>query len=236
MFCDVTTLDDFYQSALGQTAATVVKQHIHHEEGLKLSIGFPEPFIDDPQDHFVVMPAQQGATRQNSLPTVLAYEDHLPFEDATFRQVMLVHIVESTEYRSQLLQECWRVLDAHGQLIVIIASRRGVWSHSENTPFGYGHPFSARQMEAILTNHRFTVDSVDRALYFMPNSGLLGLKGAKLLEKIGGKIFTRMSGVIILHARKEVFSKIKPAKRILPRIELPTIAPQTATTTSKPVS
>ncbi len=59
-----------------------------------------------------------------------------------------------------LLTEVKRVLAPSGRLILVVASRRGMWSHTETTPFGYGRPFSRAQLEGGGARRRAGADGL----------------------------------------------------------------------------
>src|ERR1700737_3982393 len=55
-----------------------------------------------------------------------------------------------------LLREVWRVLAPSGRLIAVIPNRRGVWTRTDNTPFGHGRPYSRAQINELLRQTWFT--------------------------------------------------------------------------------
>ncbi|MFC7551494.1 methyltransferase domain-containing protein [Pseudoroseomonas wenyumeiae] len=92
------------------------------------------------------MPAELGP--QYSWPrggpslSTLVEETELPFPDFCFDDVLLVHGLETAENGRRLLREVWRVLKEDGRLLVVVPNRRGIWAHSDTTPFGQGRPYS----------------------------------------------------------------------------------------------
>ena len=49
-----------------------------------------------------------------------------------------------------------RVLAPSGRVIAVIPNRRGVWTRTENTPFGHGRPYSRSQITELLRQTWFT--------------------------------------------------------------------------------
>ena len=97
------------------------------------------------------MPAQQGVLRwpaEGGARAALAEEDELPFLDATFDRVVMVHALEASEQLPALLAEVWRILVGNGRLLVIVPNRHGLWARSDRTPFGQGHPYTTRNWPA----------------------------------------------------------------------------------------
>jgi len=80
-----------------------------------------------------------------------------PFMDDARRLLGLMpgHGLETSENPTALLEECWRALGPGGSAVFIVPNRAGIWSRSDNTPFGYGRPYSMGQLEAQLRKHRF---------------------------------------------------------------------------------
>ena len=61
------------------------------------------------------------------------------------------------------------LLDApSGRLIAVIPNRRGVWTRTDNTPFGHGRPYSRAQITQLLRQTWFTPAAWGEALFLPP--------------------------------------------------------------------
>jgi SAM-dependent methyltransferase len=137
---------------------------------------------------------------------LVAEEEALPFADASFDRVLLVHGLEAAENARRMLREVWRVLRDDGRLIVVVPNRVGLWAHLERTPFGHGQPYSAGQLSRLLARHLFRAERREAAL-FMPPYGLRFLgPAAAPCERLGRLVCPRFAGVAILEAEKDLFS------------------------------
>ena len=104
------------------------------------------------------MPARRGAIVWPSASSVrgcLIEPDVLPLPDVQLDRLLLVHALEFEHDPGRVLDECWRVLDGGGQLMVVVPNRRGLWARAERSPFGHGRPFSGRQLHRLLEITRF---------------------------------------------------------------------------------
>ncbi|MGG5888324.1 class I SAM-dependent methyltransferase [Falsiroseomonas sp. HC035] len=138
--------------------------------------------------------------------TLVAEEEALPFADASFDRVLLVHGLEAADNARRMLREVWRVLRDDGRMIVVVPNRVGLWAHLERTPFGHGHPYSRGQLSRLLARHLFRVERREAAL-FMPPFGLRFLGAAATpFEKLGRAVCPRLAGVAIIEAEKDLFS------------------------------
>src|SRR5690606_26477301 len=85
-----------------------------------------------------MMPAAQGAEPWSAdsgrVHTTLAEETRLPFMDAVFDRVLLVHALEECDAAHTMLREVWRVMAPEGRLVVIAANRWSLWAQSGATP------------------------------------------------------------------------------------------------------
>ena len=150
---DVLTLRTFYDGPLGPMAEDMVERKLVEAwgdaRGLDLlGLGYATPFLERfnalARRVVAAMPAVQGAepwpTGDPNL-VCLSAEAALPFQNALFDRVAMVHALEESDDPSLVLREVKRVLAPSGRLILVVANRRGWWARSETTPFGYGRPF-----------------------------------------------------------------------------------------------
>ena len=74
-------------------------------------------------------------------------EDALPFPDAFFDRVMMVHGLEKAEAMRPLMRQFWRVLAPEGSLLLVVPNRASLWAQVERSPFGHGRPFNRRELD-----------------------------------------------------------------------------------------
>jgi SAM-dependent methyltransferase len=154
---------------------------------------------------------------------LVAEEERLPFPDASFDRVLLVHGLEAAENARRLLREVWRVLRDDGRLILVVPNRVGMWAHLERTPFGHGQPYSRGQIERLLSRHLFRARRREAAL-FVPPYGLRFLGSAAPVVERGGRFLCpRLAGVIIVEAEKDLFAAV-PAGAVQMRRRVVTAA------------
>ena len=79
-----------------------------------------------------------------------------------------MHVLETSEYPSMMLDEALRVLGPCGKALFIVPNRAGFWCRSDKTPFGYGRPYSIGQLEAQLRSQSFIPERHTMALYQLP--------------------------------------------------------------------
>jgi hypothetical protein len=82
-----------------------------------------------------------------------------------------------------------------------------VWCHSEDTPFGYGRPFTRAQLEQLAREAELEPVAWSRALYAPPVAGLA--RYAETFEQAGARLWPRFAGLILLEAVKQTFA-VKP--------------------------
>lgn len=223
MYRDITEIKQFYRSALGRLTAQVLSRKLKSfwaEETPSdkniVGIGYPLPFLErcTHARSFAVMSATQGVTRwpkQGACRTVLTEDHVLPLADASVEKLLLVHAVENADYLRELMHEVWRVLEPNGRVLLVVPSRAGLWADSDKTPFGYGRPYSMKQIRTLLHNLQFVVEGHKRALYFFPSHSRLLLSIAPALEFLGELLLPKFGGVTIVEASKQLYN-VTPLK------------------------
>ena len=220
MTADAHVAADFYGTAQGAVTARLVRERLSllwpSMAGQSvLGLGYAAPYLrlwrEQSARCIAVTPAQVGRARWPlgaANLTCTADEDMLPFPDLTFDRILLVHGLEAAENARRLLRETWRVLKDDGRLLVVAPNRRGMWAHSETTPFGYGQPYSAGQIGRLLAATMFRVEARDTALYLPPSNLRLVLRSAALLERTGRRVAPTFAGVTITEAVKDVYAAL----------------------------
>lgn len=226
MRVDVLALQRFYASPPGEAAQRMIARRLKalwpDAHGLDLlGLGYATPYLDmyraDARRAIAAMPAAQGAERwPHDEPglTALVDETRLPFMDSLFDRVILAHALEESEAPNRLLREIWRVMAPEGRLVVIVANRWSLWAQAEQTPFGYGRPYSRRQASALLSDCLFEPIASARALYAPPIGPLL--KIADALEPVGEIAWRAFGGVVMMEAVKRLYAEPRaPGSKVL---------------------
>ncbi|WP_282572307.1 class I SAM-dependent methyltransferase [Roseomonas acroporae] len=237
---EVHGLREFYGTPTGAVTARLLRERLRalwpRLRGMSvLGIGHAGPFLrlwrDEAERTIALTPAQLGlparwpaasaprpAGARPARPgapracAVAAEEDALPFPDLFFDRVLLVHGLENAENTRRLLREVWRVLRDDGRLMVVAPNRRGLWAHSENTPFGHGQPFTHGQLDQLLARQLFRVERRDSALFVPPFRARLLLRTAPLWEGVGRALAPRFAGVALVEAEKDVLAALPAAQ------------------------
>ena len=235
MSIDVVDLREFYSRRLGIVARQMINRGIRERwpgaEGQRvLGLGYPTPYLglfrEDAERCIAFMPAAQGVLKwPTGRPALAALVDEfsLPLPDAAVDRILLVHALEMSDDPAALLREVWRVLSPSGRVIAVIPNRRGVWTRSDNTPFGHGRPYSRSQITQLLRQTWFTPTAWGEALFVPPVGGGWFLRSAMAWERIGAALSLPFAGVHIVEATKQVYRSI-PAHRERTRL-IPALPP-----------
>jgi len=144
--------------------------------------------------------------KQGGNVSCLVEETNWPIEAGSVDKLVVAHGLETCERPDALLAEIWRVLAPGGSVIFIVPNRTGIWSRRDATPFGYGRPYSTRQLEAQLRRHKFVPDRQVSALYGPPSEKRFWLRTSRFWERMGGKLGSKlMAGALIVEASKQVY-------------------------------
>ncbi|TAH34144.1 MAG: methyltransferase domain-containing protein [Alphaproteobacteria bacterium] len=244
MHTDILDLMHFYNSPLGHIARRAIRHHIReiwpnlHGQRL-VGLGYAAPFLkifsDEAERMAAIMPATQGITawpEDGRNIAALSDETNLPFQDYSIDRILMVHALEGCSDPNHLLQEAWRVLTGSGRLLLVVPNRLGLWARFEHTPFGNGQPYSASQLTWALRQELFTPTQVVRALYTPPTQSRFLLSSSRAFEKVGRAIFPQFSGLLLIEAKKEVYSahpmryrRVKSTAPIFPAPPAPVTPP-----------
>jgi SAM-dependent methyltransferase len=230
---DVLELRQFYASPLGRAARAMVGRKVLEAWGDAhgqdvLALGYATPFVSDMTERarrvVAAMPGQQGVeiwpAGQRNLAT-LAWEDGLPFPNALFDRILLVHAIEEAPDPIGLLREVWRVLAPSGRVIVAVAARNGLWANSEKTPFGHGRPYSRSQLAELLREAELEPSGYTRALYVPPVAWMAGW--AEGFEQAGSRLWPGFAGIVLTEAVKQTFAVKPRGARV--RVARPVLVP-----------
>ena len=232
---DVLELRQFYASDLGRAARAMVGRKVAEAWGDAhgqdvLALGYATPFIARLEGAagrvVAAMPAQQGVEvwpgGARNLSTLVA-EDALPFANALFDRILIVHGLEESPDPLGLLREVWRVLAPSGRVIVAVASRHGPWANFEKTPFGHGRPYSRGQLAELLREAELEPSGWTRALYVPPVAWMA--RWAEGFEQVGSRVWPGVSGLVLMEAVKQTFAVKPQPARARRRAVRPVLAP-----------
>jgi SAM-dependent methyltransferase len=241
MFADIIDLRDFYQSPLGLMARRILRARLadmwpnmHGERVLVVGYGAPllRPLSQQAAALYAFMPAAQGVSywpRDGANISSLVEIDNLPLPDDSIDRVILLHALEGVAEPAILLREVWRVMKGGGRFLTIVPNRRGLWAHSDQTPFGSGQPYSPFQIKRVLHNQGFLVERSRYALYAVPSPSRLALSLADKIEKYGAMLFPGFGGVLLLEASKQLYvplpAKLQTQRRLVLPLSMPVPQP-----------
>lgn len=242
MHLDVHDLREFYyRSQLGRAAQKVIRgelQRLWPEAKGQTVVGFGfavpllRPFLPGARRVIGLMPGPQGvmpwpAGQPNV--SVLCEDTLWPLPTGMVDRLVVMHGLETSDHPAAVLEECWRVLGPGGRAVFIVPNRSGLWSRSDQTPFGFGRPYSMRQLEAQLKTHRFVVEHSQSALYQPPSRKRFWRKFGGALEGVGRHVpVFAAGGVLLVEASKQVAAPTRPglAERVRRPLRVLEGAPQ----------
>ena len=225
MILEAARLQQWYESPQGQIVAQLIGHIItqwlctDRKETMALGLGFPQPYLDQitstAHNNLCVTqilgasPAEMGVL---PWPSAIknrfsqARPDALPFPDQQFEQVIMAHFLEGCDSPEKVLRETWRVLTPGGRLLTLVPNRGGLWARHDATPFGWGRPFSPRQLSDLLNAALFVPCQSRFALFMPPFSGTRFLRTASTWEKAGDRWFAPLGGAILYEAEKVAYA------------------------------
>ena len=229
---DVLELRRFYATPLGKAVREMVGRKLgeawdNPRDLDVLGVGYPTPFFENlgsARRVVAAMPAAQGVEawpQEGRNLACLADDASLPFTNALFDRILVVHGLEESDDPVALLREVWRVLAPSGRVIIVAASRLGLWSDAEKTPFGHGRPYTRHQLEELVREAELEPAAWSRALYAPPLGWSAGW--AEAFEQIGSRLWPQFSGLILLEAVKQTFAVKPKAPRL--RAKAPVLRP-----------
>ena len=185
----------------------------NNSDGLDvLCFGFGEAFLGDvshgSRRAIFAAPAAQGAStwpEHAPCATTLVDEDRLPFTDALFDRILVVHGIEDSASPDRLLRELWRIAAPEARILLVVANRSGLWARAEATPFGHGRPYSKTQLDALLQSAMFQPTAWARALYAPPTPWPFITSAGEAWERAGEIGWRSFGGVVMVEATKRLY-------------------------------
>jgi SAM-dependent methyltransferase len=218
---DSRALEDFYDSRIGQVARRLIARRLRllcpdlSGQSL-LGFGYALPYVKsfgETERAVAAQPSEEGPRpcANGKGRTALVLEDALPFPDASFDCVLLVHGLEVSESQRPFLRELWRVLTGSGRLIVVVPNRTSLWAQLETTPFGQGRPYTRHQLGQLLEQSLFAAERWDSALFMPPFGKRRSIRSGDAWERFGHSMWPRLAGVHIVEATKSLYT-VAPVK------------------------
>jgi SAM-dependent methyltransferase len=228
---DSIELSSFYEEPMGLVTRRQIWRRIRLAwpdlRGLRvLGYGFAPPYLksclSEAERTIAFVPGQFGPVAWPSDRRLVSVgeENALPFPDAFFDRVIMVHGLEASESTRLLMRQIWRVLAESGRLIVVAPNRTSLWAQVERSPFAHGRPFNRRQLETLLRDSMFVPERWDSALFLPPLRSRRLVRTGTRWEQIGRRLWPRLAGVHIVDSSKSMYAvtlvgKAVPAKRLL---------------------
>ena len=212
------TLDAFYRSRLGQSAAALICERMTALWGScqgqrVLGVGYPGPLLPlwqaEASSCVGAVPEEIGEVRlaaEHGQSLCLIPEHRLPFAEGLFDRVFLLHALEEADSPRQLLREAWRVLAPEGRLVIAVTNRRSMWSLAESKPFGHGRPWTRRQLVRFVNDSLFQITASTTAVHMPPVDWRLITAASKSWERVGELILPGLGGVVLVEAVKRLYS------------------------------
>jgi SAM-dependent methyltransferase len=217
MALDVRSLEEFYDSRVGQVARRLILRRLREAwpdvSGQRvLGFGYAAPYlrplVGEAERVVAAVPeglgiVPWGAGGKNL--TTHVDEAALPFPDSAFDCLLVVHGLETAEAQRPFLRELWRILTPAGRLIIVAPNRASLWAQLETSPFGHGQPYSRGQLQRLLEQALFSPERWDAALFMPPFGRRRTIRTGNAWERLGHRVWPRLAGVHIVEATKSLY-------------------------------
>lgn len=218
MHLDVLDLRAFYyRTRLGRTAQRAIRDQMldmwpDADGETVVGFGFAapllRPYLSKARRVTALMPGPQGVMHWPAgLPnvSVLCQETLWPVETDSVDRLVVMHGLETSEHPIALLDECYRVLAPEGRGLFIVPNRAGLWSRRDETPFGFGRPYTLGQLESMLAAIGLKPAQHAASLYQPPSEKRFWLKTSRFWENLGSRVSNRFAGgVLLVEVTKQV--------------------------------
>jgi SAM-dependent methyltransferase len=219
MHLDVLDLRNFYyRTKLGRVAQRAIRDTVvrmwptagvagQTMAGFGFAVPLMRPYLADARRVVALMPSPQGVMpwpAGMANVAVLSEETAWPLATGIVDRLILLHGLETSEQPSFVLEEAARVLGPGGRALFIVPSRSGLWARRDGTPFGFGRPYSMRQLEVQLKRYDFTTERSSSALYGPPSGHPFWLRTSDFFERNGRRFSPLlMGGVLMVEVSKQ---------------------------------
>ena len=230
---NVADLEEFYRSAPGRAVRAMIARRLEAIwpdlgglDVLMLGYGIPYARTDPaPRRLVLAMPARQGVEQwpaSGGVKSLLADDEALPFAEASFERVLVVHGLEESRAPEALLREVHRVMAPQGRAVIVVPNRSGLWSHADASPFGHGRAYTRGQMRRLMRLCGLQTCAWARALYAPPLRLASSLAAMRAWEQAGERLWPAFGGVIMVEAVKQVLAHPPAARPLLiPALPVP---------------
>lgn len=227
MQIDANDLSEYYETPAGQVARRHIFRRVRQvwpdlKGNRVLGYGFAAPYLRPflgEADHVVAAVPSHQASDQNCVSwpdgkslTLHSEEHALPFPDAMFDCILIVHGLESAEATRPLMRQLWRVLAPAGRLLIVAPNRTSLWAQIDRTPFAHGRPFNRTQLQKLLTDSLFVAERWDHALHFPPLRSKRFVRNGAGWEGVGRRLWPGLAGVHIVEATKSMYATTPPLR------------------------
>ncbi len=218
MLDDVQAVMAFNATRLGQTAHRALRRSARRiwpnlSGQTVLGLGYAAPLLPlwRKQARLCVDAVAAASAAGDPAATstrLLVKDDALPFPDAAFDRVVMMHAIETAD-ATRLLRGVSRCLRDDGRLLIVVPNRTGLWAIHDGTPFADGAPCSIGRIERLLRRSLFRIETLRGGLFMPPVDALR--RAAPLVETAGRHLSPRLSGVLIVEAVKDVHAALPVA-------------------------
>ena len=216
MFEDAGPLRDYYRTRQGRHVAMRLRRAVTEfwsraPNACNAVVGYAPPVLrsEDESRTLALMPRRLGPVRwpkKGQGRAALVDSRALPVQNVQLDRLLLIHALEFDPNPSRFLDECWRVLDGSGRLMVMAPNRNGLWARAEKTPFGHGRPYSRGQLRQLLQEHGFTPVEARTILFTPPAAPGLFLRIGPQIERLGRNWSPAVGGVLVIEAEKNLYA------------------------------
>lgn len=152
----------------------------------------------------------------SSHDSVSAWSDYyqLPIRDACIDLVIVAHLFESETNIQTILAECWRVLSANGQLIIVGINPWSLWGLTRvlSSPRLPSPPFqhltSAQKIRRYIRYLDGELVLSKTFCYQLPSNKKRNIRNLRWLEKFGQLTLPYGGGLYLIIAKKRIISPI----------------------------
>lgn len=220
---DSQGLAEFYDSSLGQVTRRLILRRLKTAwrdlRGTRvLGFGFAVPYLRtfalDAERVVALLPEDLGPycwPSKRSL-SVLSEEAELPFPDALFDRVLMIHGLETADAARPLMRQIWRVMAPAGRLMIVAPNRTSLWAQIDRSPFAHGRPFSRGQLDRLLRDGMFVPERWEMALLSPPTKSRRLVRSGNAWERTGRILWPQLAGVHVVDATKSLYA-LAPVKK-----------------------
>lgn len=225
MQLDATDLAAFYETPIGLAARRAILRRVkliwpevrdRRVLGFGFAVPYLRPWLAEAERVIAFMPAQQGVLvwPPGRNLSALGDETALPFPDAFFDRVLLVHGLEGAESARPLLRQLWRSMAPEGRILIVAPNRASLWAQLVHSPFALGRPYHRFELADLLKSAMFEPQRWDKALTAPPLRSRRLIGTGKSWESVGRRVWPALAGVHLVEASKSLIVPLTQPSRI----------------------